>query len=233
VGKGSSAWRAGRKTWEHLASWHAQRSTHADGESALDALDDIATLRRLLDQCELEAVRIARKSGRSWAEIATHLGVSRQSAWERWRDLDESTPASSSISEDESPRADIDELIESAATALVLENTRERRRRGTVRVPNVIGLSWKDARTKLGAAGLVATGSDPDGAPITMHGWPRGTVTDQSPESGAKVPPGAPVRLWLDEGEGGAGVREPRRPVPQPRVARALKYDEDSADLAG
>ena len=28
--------------------------------------------------------------GKSWAEIATHLGVTRQSAWERWRDLDDS-----------------------------------------------------------------------------------------------------------------------------------------------
>ncbi|ONH26576.1 hypothetical protein BL253_24305 [Pseudofrankia asymbiotica] len=62
------------------------------GEAALGALTDIGTLRRLLDQTELEAVRAARFHRKSWAEIATRLGVSRQSAWERWRDLDENLP---------------------------------------------------------------------------------------------------------------------------------------------
>ncbi|MFC7655663.1 hypothetical protein ACFQV8_03060 [Pseudonocardia benzenivorans] len=38
-------------------------------------------MRRLLDETELEAVRSARRRGRSWAEIATKLGVSRQAAW--------------------------------------------------------------------------------------------------------------------------------------------------------
>jgi hypothetical protein len=47
-------------------------------------------------------------------------------------------------------------------------------------------------------------------------------VTDQSPESGAKVPRGSSIRLWLYYGDGGsAGVREPRRPRPDPKVGRA------------
>ncbi|WP_458114598.1 helix-turn-helix domain-containing protein [Arthrobacter sp. R1-13] len=33
-------------------------------------------------------MRQARKAGLSWTEIATALGVTRQSAWERWRELD-------------------------------------------------------------------------------------------------------------------------------------------------
>ena len=46
-------------------------------------------MRRLLDQAELAAVRAARGRAKTWAEIATRLGVTRQSAWERWRDLDD------------------------------------------------------------------------------------------------------------------------------------------------
>lgn len=32
----------------------------------------------------VDAVREARDSGRSWAEIARHLGITRQAAWERY-----------------------------------------------------------------------------------------------------------------------------------------------------
>jgi hypothetical protein len=53
-------------------------------------------------------------------------------------------------------------------------------------------------------------------------------VSDQSPESGASVPPGTRVLLWADRGEG--GVREPRRPRPDPLPAR--KYLPDPADEA-
>ena len=49
----------------------------------------------------------------------------------------------------------------------------------------------------------------------------HGVVTDQTPEAGAKVPAGSPVRLWIER-NGGAGVREPRRPKPTPRSGRAL-----------
>jgi hypothetical protein len=30
----------------------------------------------------------------SWAEIATALGVTRQAAWERWHEIDETLPTS-------------------------------------------------------------------------------------------------------------------------------------------
>lgn len=53
----------------------------------MSALGDIRLVRGLLDQAEMGAVRAARLEGRSWAEIATMLGVTRQSAWERWHDL--------------------------------------------------------------------------------------------------------------------------------------------------
>jgi DNA-binding Lrp family transcriptional regulator len=57
-------------------------------EAAERALQDIRLVRALLQQAELNAVRTARSGGASWAEVATMLGISRQSAWERWRDLD-------------------------------------------------------------------------------------------------------------------------------------------------
>ena len=49
-------------------------------------------------------------------------------------------------------------------------------------------------------------------------------VTDQSPESGAKLPTGSAVTLWVERG-GGSGVREPRRPEPEPRTGYALRVE--------
>lgn len=205
MGKGRSSWQDGRRAWERLNGWHQDAPEavpgHADdGDKALGALTDVGSVRRLLDQAELVAVRTARRHRKSWAEIATHLGVSRQSAWERWRDLDEVTA--------EGPD----------------EEARARRRRSSVVVPDVIGMTWEDARLVLIGEGLVAVGADPDAPPVAI--WSRSTVvTDQSPESGANVPAGSPVRLWVDRG-GGSGVREPRNPKPNPREGREVRYEQ-------
>jgi beta-lactam-binding protein with PASTA domain len=96
---------------------------------------------------------------------------------------------------------------------------RERRRASKVLVPNVVGLEWIDARNVLAGNGLVAINAQPD-APTdpASRGW---VITDQSPESGARVPAGSVVRLWL-RGDGDARVREPRRPRPTPRSAREM-----------
>ena len=132
--------------------------------------------------------------------LATKLGVTRQSAWERWRDLD-----------DEVAAVDQPHLL---------------RRRSSIVVPNVIGMTWDDARKVLRDKGLLAASPDPDGPPLGALGWPDGVVTDQSPESGAKVPAGSSVRLWIGRGHGGgAGVREPRRPLPGPISAREMRYE--------
>ena len=87
------------------------------------------------------------------------------------------------------------------------------------------------AREVLFDKGLVAVGSDPDGPPPTALGWPGAVVTDQSPESGAKVPTASSVTLWVERG-GGSGVREPRRPKPTPRAARGM-VDETSDEAVG
>ncbi|MFZ0227285.1 MAG: PASTA domain-containing protein [Mycobacterium sp.] len=197
----SDAWEQARQAWRRLRANSERPRGHDDG---LASLSDIGVVRRMLDQAELTAVRTARLHGKSWAEIATHLGVTRQSAWERWRDLDDS------------PRGEPSEstVLDDAAAHLLEMGARERRRESKVLVPNVVGLEWIEARDVLGRNGLVAINTQPD-APTDpeSRGW---VITDQSPESGARVPAGSVVRLWL-RGEGDSGVREPRRPRPTPR----------------
>ena len=233
MAKGRSPWQDGRRAWQRLNGWHQDGPSASpghpdDGDSALEALVDVGRIRHLLDQAELVAVRTARKHRKSWAEIATKLGVSRQSAWERWRELDdEASPSRREVA------LDVAATEPAEAPGEVSEPARERRRQSSVVVPNVVGKTWDDARQMLLDRRLVAVGSEPDGPPMMAAGWPGGTVTDQSPEAGARVPAGAPVRLWLERGGGGsAGVREPRRPKPEPRAAREMR-DEPSDRAVG
>lgn len=64
---------------------------------------------------------------------------------------------------------------------------------------------------------------DPDGSLLAAMGWPNAVVTDQVPESDARVPLGSSVKLWLARGGGSAGVREPRRPKPSPWSDREMR----------
>jgi hypothetical protein len=229
-------WHDGHRAWQRLEGWRQERGDdvprHPDnGAAAVAALGDIGLIRRLLDQAELGAVRTARRHGKSWAEIATMLGITRQSAWERWRDLDETAPTTSPphppvagepSAEDEDGLGWTDELTTDLVDAVVTEisaASRSRRRRSMVSVPSVIGMTWNEARHVLMGNSLAAAGPDPDGPPLTADGWPIGLVTDQSPESGAKVPAGSAVRLWIGRGGGEGGVREPRRPSPDPKAS--------------
>ena len=87
-----SPWRDGRRAVERLRGWShgsSESPPDLDPDEPLSALADIGLIRRLLDNAELAAVTAARQQHKSWAEIATKLGVTRQSAWERWRDLDD------------------------------------------------------------------------------------------------------------------------------------------------
>jgi hypothetical protein len=117
-------WPEGRRAWERLEHWRDRRGRAGDadlGNAALDALSDVGTLRRLLDQAELTAVRTARGQRRSWAEIATRLGVTRQSAWEKWRDLDEDRPERTPPPDDDVETA----LLNDAARAEIARRARE------------------------------------------------------------------------------------------------------------
>ena len=64
---------------------HTKLRLVGDGEeAALDGLCQSARLGAALDKLQRDLVRQARESGRSWTEIGTCLGISRQSAWERF-----------------------------------------------------------------------------------------------------------------------------------------------------
>jgi DNA-binding Lrp family transcriptional regulator len=109
----------------------------------LSALEDIGLVRRLLDNAELSAVKAARRQRKSWAEIATKLGVTRQSAWERWRDLDDADEASTGEGA----------VIGLAASDAVSASSVRRSGRDIARttlnsvvVPDVIGMSFDQAR---------------------------------------------------------------------------------------
>ena len=235
----------GHEAWERLLEWYRNASAlpGLDGEGALAALADVGLVRRLLDQIEFEAVRAARRPGKSWAEIAVRLGVTRQSAWERWRDVDDAVdpdpdgPASGHEPPSSYARSGmlrgvvrgrgvpLDPAVDSEGWG--------RRRRSSVRVPDVIGMTLDEARKVLGGKGLGTLAADPDGPPLGLMDSPDSVVTDQSPESGARVPAGSSVRLWLDHGGGGGGgVREPRRPAPDPKSARQMR-DETTGEAVG
>ena len=246
MSKDRGPWHLGRRAWERLDGWQLDgRSALSrrrggpghvdDGDGALAALADVGFVRHLLDQAELVAVRTARRHGKSWAEIAVKLGVTRQSAWERWRDLDDAPSVAGTdvagVLEGavEAVAADMAEGA-SATPADVLERTaRDLRRRSNVRVPNVLGMTWDDARVALIKVSLMAVAPDADAPPTETISWPDARVVDQSPESGAKVPAGTPVTLWVMRGGGSAGVREPRRPLPGPQSAREMRYESDEA----
>ncbi|MCW2746469.1 MAG: domain containing protein [Mycobacterium sp.] len=228
MAKARSPWDDGRSAWDRLRRWllDSPAATPAtDGDAALTALSDVGLLRRLLDQAELAAVRTARAHGKSWAEIAVRLGVSRQSAWERWRDLDEARAVPSPPGASE-PSSD---LLDEAADGLLHEMT------GTphlVVVPGVVGLSWDEATRALAQAELVAAGPDPDGPPLPSEVSGDAAVVNQRPRGGARLPTGSAVTLWVERGGGEAGEREPRRPTPPPRALRA-EADEPSDEAVG
>jgi hypothetical protein len=86
-----------RRAWRRIFAGTGKRPAGAaTGERSLETLADISTIRRVLEQAELSAVRTARACGKPWAEIATNLGVTRQSAWERWHELDDGVTVTAS-----------------------------------------------------------------------------------------------------------------------------------------
>lgn len=193
-------WDEARVAWERLSGRAAD---------PLDALSDVTTLRRQLDLAELEAVRGARRARRSWTEIATRLGMTRQSAWEKWRDLDEE-PGESSASAGGMGGV-VDRVVEDLAAGA----TEER-----VSVPDVMGLTWADARETLSARQLLPKIADPDLRRRLRPGSTSHVVVEQEPAAGGRVPRYSTVMLWLAAGPGDAGDRAPVTPTPPPRARR-------------
>ena len=75
---------------EVLDDW-ADRVEQADlieiDSDELKAIAQFAARRDLLEDALKEAVRAARQSGRSWSEIGTMLGVSKQAAQKKYAKL--------------------------------------------------------------------------------------------------------------------------------------------------
>jgi PASTA domain len=201
------------RLWDDgLAAWRRLVGRSKTGEDALDALSDVGLIRRLLDQAELDAVRDARRAGKSWAEIATRLGMTRQSAWERWRELDEQ-PASPAV-----PELAMDKATEQLVTGPAM-----------VIVPDVVDMSWVGASHRLLEERLHAVSADLQLLPFLGPEAADYRVVEQKPVAGDRVAPGSPVTLWLHRGPGSAGVRAPLKPPPDPRVRRGA-IDEETGN---
>ena len=203
-------WDDALRAWKRLSKRLANPAPPDSG--GLAALSDISVVRRQLEHIELAAVQAARRDGKSWAEIATNLGVTRQSAWERWRDLDEqSTPV---------------EIVTRAVEEVARARRGKRSELEQVKVPDVIGMSCSEATTILFGAGFVPLAHNAGGDPVPLATVRSGRVTDQVPKAGVERRPGSSVTVWYDQGD--AGVREPRRPTPPLREASA-EADDDVA----
>jgi beta-lactam-binding protein with PASTA domain len=87
----------------------------------------------------------------------------------------------------------------------------------TVSVPRVIGLSIREAQSRIVVLGLTVPEILPDSIPASH----ANTVTRQQPEPGARVPHGADVTLWYSTGLGEAYVEVPDVTGLTPDDARA------------
>jgi len=81
-------------------------TTDALPSDPLDAIQEITASEMELDRLRCALVKKARQTGRSWEQIASALGTSRQAAWEyytaRFRsELDEFAGANEGLSDDE------------------------------------------------------------------------------------------------------------------------------------
>ncbi|WP_222193108.1 PASTA domain-containing protein [Modestobacter italicus] len=92
-----------------------------------------------------------------------------------------------------------------------------------VLVPSVVGLEVEVARRVADAAGVALAQPDPDGPPLGALTWPeRHRVVGQHPAPGSVLHRWDSLVVHTELADGGAaGVREPRRPHPEPPAGRA------------
>ena len=99
-------------------------------------------------------------------------------------------------------------------------------------VPDVVGRTVDDGRQVAHEAGLVLAQPDPDGPPLAALTVPGlFLITEQDPAPGTRLYCWDSVRVrFRTDAEGPAGVREPRRPLPDPDALSATtERDERSA----
>jgi hypothetical protein len=89
--RATAPWQDGRRAWARLDYWfkHQHYGTPlppiVQGPDAVTkALQDVKLVRDLIAQAEYGVVNEARRQGKSWTDIGAGLGMTRQSAWERW-----------------------------------------------------------------------------------------------------------------------------------------------------
>lgn len=87
----------------------------------------------------------------------------------------------------------------------------------TVTVPRVIGLSVREAQSRMVVLGLLVPEVLPDSIPASH----ANTITHQEPEPGERVPHGTEVTLWYSTGLGEAYVDVPDVTGLTPEEARA------------
>jgi beta-lactam-binding protein with PASTA domain len=100
--------------------------------------------------------------------------------------------------------------------------------RGSIAVPDVIGLTFATAYSIGTSAGLVVKGQAPDGRPVAPDS--EGIVVEQSPSPPGTSKPGHVLSLRVGRGDGGSRDPEPRRPDPLVRSDRG-DYRDPDADL--
>lgn len=70
----------------------------------LDVLRVVGTYQRYLDALEKHAVKAARATGATWEDIGQASGVTRQSAWQRFRHVEEAaTSIAAQLREQQTP----------------------------------------------------------------------------------------------------------------------------------
>jgi beta-lactam-binding protein with PASTA domain len=83
-----------------------------------------------------------------------------------------------------------------------------------IKVPDLVGFGWEEARDMSRAAGLVPRAVGPDGQAVNGQG---GVVIEQTPKAGTRADKGDDLALRVAFGGGPAGQHEPRDPLPNPR----------------
>jgi len=102
--------------------------------------------------------------------------------------------------------------------------------RGSIAVPDVVGLTFVSAHSLGRAAGLQVLGYAPDGSPIATDS--EGIVVEQDPPAFETTKVGRQLRLRVGRGDGGAKDPEPRVPEPLERRDFAdLGDPDDERDL--
>src|SRR5437899_1584665 len=91
-------------------------------------------------------------------------------------------------------------------------------RLNVIEMPPLAGQTLAEARNTLGDVLAIAT---PEPSAMTTS-YQAKLIFEQRPAAGQWVPKGSTVTVWLADGPGDTGgVREPRRPLPEPKNNRA------------